>query len=501
MTAMAPTVGLALIARNEQDTLPTLLESIDGAFDRVVLLDTGSTDDTVQVFTAWCNRQALQRPRFTHQTASYEWRDDFAHARECADRLLLWGDPDADDQTRGAVQPMVEWACWADCDDQIAGAHNLRAIAAQAPPHVAGFVFDYSYAHDQHGNVICTLRRERLLRAGVGRWTGRVHEALLFQGEAVPIDPNLCRWVHRKPARDGETSNDRNLRILHAWNTEQPDDPRIIGYLGTEHAGRGELAEAITWFRRYLELKDTWDEERCQIHRKLAACLIDTGQPAEAIEVALQALKVMPSWPDTYLSLAQATQAMGEHGKAVEWAREVLRRGQPQTLLIINPLDYTLAPRLVLAGSLGELGHIDDALHVCEEALAIVPGHQALVTMRQQLRVLQQRESTASTWCGAAQMLISHDEQLKALRLLEDTCPYWVQDHPRVVALRSQLRERLLPVLADTDSYARAYEGGGVKPEAPVPDDQIAAVCERLPRAGFVARGLAEQLDEMREAA
>ena len=38
------TVGLAIIARDEADTLPGLLESVRGAFDQVVLCDTGSTD-------------------------------------------------------------------------------------------------------------------------------------------------------------------------------------------------------------------------------------------------------------------------------------------------------------------------------------------------------------------------------------------------------------------------------------------------------------------------
>jgi hypothetical protein len=47
-------VGLAIIAKDEEKDLPTLLASISGAFDRVVLVDTGSFDMTKEVFDQWC---------------------------------------------------------------------------------------------------------------------------------------------------------------------------------------------------------------------------------------------------------------------------------------------------------------------------------------------------------------------------------------------------------------------------------------------------------------
>jgi len=50
-----PTVGLAIIARDEQDDLPQLLASVEGHFDQVALLDTGSKDDTVGVFLRWAD--------------------------------------------------------------------------------------------------------------------------------------------------------------------------------------------------------------------------------------------------------------------------------------------------------------------------------------------------------------------------------------------------------------------------------------------------------------
>ncbi len=421
--AEVPTVGLALIARDEAENLPHLLESVEGAFDQVVLLDTGSRDKTVGVFREWAERQELE---LGFKVETFEWGDDFAAARNTADSLLD-----------------TEWRSWADADDVLRGAARLRALAAEADPQVAGYVAHYAYAHDEHGNCICSLRRERLVRAGAGTWHGRVHEAQAVEGGAlVNLPTEICEWVHRKPPEAGSSSK-RNMRILRAWLAEEPENPRVLAYLGTEELARGKPKRAAPLFRRYLKLKTGWDEERAQVHRKLAVCLAARGRYRDAIRIAFEALELLPSWPDSYLTLAECYHQLGEWGKAEQWAREVLRRGVPETLLIINPLDYVLTPQLILASALGGQMRIDEAIEAGEVALRIAPDHPELTEAYAGWRGQRKREQTAQTFVLAAQQLIAHDEQLKAIKLLEETVPYFAIDHPDVVALRSALRERL----------------------------------------------------------
>jgi tetratricopeptide (TPR) repeat protein len=473
----ANSVGLALIVRDEEKHLPTLLASIEGAFDQVVLLDTGSTDKTVSVFRRWAKKESTRQADFTYKVETFEWIDDFAAARTAAHTLLD-----------------TDWEVWADADDEIIGAQHLRTLAAHAPADVTAYVFGYDYAQDENGNCACYLRRERLLRRGVGRWDGKVHESLVFDGRAQDVDRGTTIWRHRKLYDVGESS-DRNLKILSAWEKEEPENSRVLGYLGTEYLVKGEMDKAIPFFTRYLDLRGTWDEERAQICRKLSACLISQGNYDGAIEVALEAIKLVPRWPDSYLSLAEAYHQKGEFDKSCEWASEVLRRGEPDTLLIINPLDYKLTPRLVLASALGGLSRWQEALQVAEEALAISPNIETLLQARQEWNSSLKREATAKTFCAAAQELVAHDEQLKALRLLEDTVPYYATDHPEVVGMRSELRERVRPLMS-VDEYTQHYESGGSKPEDFIADDDVDAIGDSLPRCAFLLEGIGEQLAE-----
>lgn len=473
---MTPKIGLALIAKNEQTRLPKLLESVSGCFDYAVLVDTGSKDETVAVFNDWTRGELAVTPEFKAAWAPEPWTDDFSIPRRRADALLAeWED--------------CEFLVWADADDTLTGAENLRALAAGMPENIAAYVADYNYGQDEHGNCVCRLRRERIVRRGAGNWQGRVHEAQLVDGGATLLPPGACEWVHH-PEAEGRVP-DRNLRILRRWLKDEPRNPRVLGYVGTEYLGRGKVKQAVPYFRRYLREHTGWDEERAQIHRKLSMCLIAEGKLAEAERSALQALTVLPSWPDSYLTLSEVAYHRHDWEKAGEWSKRVLELGCPDTLLIVNPLEYQVQPRVIMAGALGALGRYDGAITIAEEVMAFVPGHQEVAGTLHAWRVLQKREQVAQKAIEDAQVLVAHDEQSKALILLEQCVPHFAQDHPNVVAIRSQLRERLLFV-TDPELYEEHYETGGSKPEDFHDDEQSLAIAEQLPRAHFL-------LDTLRE--
>lgn len=468
-----PTVGLALIARDEQHNLPRLLASVEGAFDEVALVDTGSKDRTVELFEEWASGQVAAGQLRAYRVDHMDWADDFSAARNRADSLLD-----------------TDWTSWADCDDEVRGADRLREIAAQAPADAVGLVVSYDYAQDPHGNCICRLKRERLVRKGAGRWVGRVHEAQLLDGALAGIPRDQVEWVHRK-AEHGSSSA-RNRRILRRWVRDEPDNPRVLRDLASEELGRGKPKLALRYARRYLALAGTVDEERAWVARKACLAHMALGDHPSAIRLALDQVAQTPGWPDSYLTLAEAHYYLEEPAKAAHWARQTLLIGEPDTMLIVDPTDYTVLPRAVLAGALGQLGEPAQALEACEQALHVQPDHQLLVALRRKLRSDRKRDATARTFVSAAQVLVAHDEQLKARRLL-DQVPYFAYDHPEVVAMRSHVRERVDPLL-DPAGYQEHYETGGSKPEDMV-DDPL-QVGDQLPRCHFLLRGLDEQARE-----
>lgn len=463
---MTPRIGLALIAKNEAGNLPHLLKSIEGAFDRVVLLDTGSKDDTLAMFREWADAERVRNPDFSWDVDNYLWRDDFAAARQAADDLLL----------RVTGSATLDWRAWADCDDIILGAQNLRPLAAATPPDADALMFTYDYAHDQGGRVICTLRRERLVRVGRGYWAGQVHEAIILDGPVVNIGPDQARWVHRRT----DPPTGRNLRILRKWVRDEPENARVLQYLGTEHLARGRHKQAAGYFRRYLKLTGTWDQERAQVHRKLSLALLALDRQAEAQRVALDATAVLPDWPDSYLTLAQIAHDEGEWAKTISWCDRVLALGPPETMLIINPLEYHAVPRALKGSAIASSGgSLDDAIALGEEALQLLPD-QAVAAAVSRWREERKRQSTTSAVLALHHLLVQHDEPEKALTLLERCVPHYVADAPAVVESLVTTRA----ILATEPAVE------------PVPDTELAWRAQNTPALNFVVEGLRDQAGE-----
>lgn len=234
----APTLGLALIARDEEETLPALLDSLEGAFDQVVLaIDTASTDATADVFTEWAEAQHLP---LGYKLEPSEWHHDFARARNEADALLD-----------------TDWLATADCDEVIVGADRLRETVAQAGAEVAALFFAYRFTTEPK----LQTWRARLVRRGSSEWHGRVHDNRTAEGHGWDadderlewIEPEVAHWVHVEPPLQASHLR-RNAEILRRWIEDEPENPSPIGMLATQEYIYGDRDVALDLFARHVEI-------------------------------------------------------------------------------------------------------------------------------------------------------------------------------------------------------------------------------------------------------
>lgn len=261
--AAAPILGLALIAKDEEECLPRLLASVEGAFDQVALLDTGSTDRTVEVFEEWAQAQGLP---LGYKLGHFEWCDDFAAARNAANELL---------DTR--------WLCWADCDDEIIDADRLRRVIASLPADASIVSFPYE---NYFGENSRPLIYPRLFRFPHVHWGGRVHEGPrrswgkrydFVEGDHLP------RWQHCCQSLDSHRP--RNFRILHKWAEEEPDEPEPFALLVAECVYTADRAGMVEHATALLErFGNSWSPEQREIARWAVdgLCLrVDEAHPTQ----------------------------------------------------------------------------------------------------------------------------------------------------------------------------------------------------------------------------
>jgi tetratricopeptide (TPR) repeat protein len=351
-TNQRPSIGLALIARNEAQTLPRLLASCADAFDEVVLVDTGSVDDTVECFAAWGRTQANTRCRVAH----FAWCDDFGRARQFADDQLV-----------------SDWHVWADCDDEIRGAAQLRQLAAAAPPDVAAYFCAYDYA-GANTDAMYVASRERLVRAGRARWVGRIHEFQEIDGATAEVDPAQVMWVHHsdgggEPGRSAPRAL-RDLELLKAEVREDPYNPRAVFYLAQTHRDLGEVEQAIHWYDHRGQMGG-WEEEVFYARFQAGVLRADRGDWPEAMAALIDAWEYRPTRLEPLHELVWRLRVAGQYRTAHAFARVGVEIPMPNDRLFVHRWIYRWGIRFEFSITGYWAGDVAAALDTCDELLAL----------------------------------------------------------------------------------------------------------------------------------
>ncbi len=253
-------LSLCMIVRDEAENLRQLLPQVADVVDELVVVDTGSVDDTVAVAEA-------HGARVLHT----EWADDFAAARNT-----------------GLAESRGRWVLWLDADDRVEPAPlaGLRRVLAGMPPQAVRLPVCSTLA----GGGVTALSL-RVFPAGHGvRWQGRVHEDLVesCHAAALPIVDCFDLVIQHLGYADPKTlarKLHRNRRLLELQLAEHPDDVRLELQLAQNERALDDRAAADARLVRLLSSGLT-DALRAQALAFRTSLAEETGQPQAWLELA-----------------------------------------------------------------------------------------------------------------------------------------------------------------------------------------------------------------------
>jgi tetratricopeptide (TPR) repeat protein len=213
-------IALVMIVRNEARCLARCLRSVRAHVDDLLVLDTGSTDDTCRIARDEGAR-VVEAP----------WPDDFSAARNLA-----------------LAQVDAPWRLVLDADEWLLGGGSaLAALRAQAPDFIGLVRIDSEVIDEQAQVQQAPSWLPRLLPRGVV-YAGRIHEqpqsALPRRRLALQIghDGYLPAQMQHKLGR--------NRRLLAAALAEAPEDAYLAYQLGKDHEVQGEFGPALPHYQQ-----------------------------------------------------------------------------------------------------------------------------------------------------------------------------------------------------------------------------------------------------------
>ncbi len=273
-----PILSACLIVRDNASTLPACLESIRPWVDELVVVDTGSVDETPGIAES-----------FGARIFEFPWCDDFSAARNESFR-----------HARGS------WLFWMDSDDTIPPecGRKLRELSrAPARPDVLGYVMQVHCPGGgaDGGHDVTVVDHIKLVRNRPDvRFEFRIHEQVLPSirragGEVEWTDIYVVHSGSDPGPEAQERKRRRDLRILHLEDAERPDHPFNLFNLGMTHADGGEFARAAEYLIRAVTLSSPDDSHLRKSYALLVYSLAHSGRRAEAIETCDRALGLFPT--------------------------------------------------------------------------------------------------------------------------------------------------------------------------------------------------------------
>lgn len=263
-------VSACVIVRNEAEHLPRWLAGMRRVADELVVVDTGSTDDTAAIAAAAGAR-----------VVPFAWRDDFAAAKNFAL-----------DQARG------RWILFPDADEYFTEASLARIPQllrqGERDSSVAGYLCRLvNIDEDDGGRVSSVTTQVRIFRhLRQLRYTGSVHEALTIpEGKRLLLVPDLTIYHTGYSGKIVREKLLRNLALLERNKRahRNPGDVQERRYYMDIYYGLKEYGKAIACAREILKDPTATETMRTRCYETWASACIEGHFPAAEIEESLDA--------------------------------------------------------------------------------------------------------------------------------------------------------------------------------------------------------------------
>lgn len=335
-------VAVYAIALNEAQFVTRWAESAIAA-DYRIMLDTGSTDDTVAL--AQAHGVTVEVQRFS------PWR--FDHARNAALALV----PEDTDVCVALDMDEVLAPGWREHLEQafLDGVTRPR------------YTYTWSWSN---GQPDLQYGGDKIHARHGYRWKHPVHEVLVPEGEERQGWVGL--EIHHHP--DHTKSRGQYFPLLELAVAEDPEDDRNSHYLAREYFFHGMFDKAAAEFKRHLSLpRSAWAPERSASMRYLAKC-----EPHHREAWLLRAAAECPERREAWVDLAFVYYQRQDWLACLAACRRALTIREKPLEYLCDAVAWGSVPHDLASVSAFHLGMHGEALRYGTEALALAPDDERL---------------------------------------------------------------------------------------------------------------------------
>lgn len=292
-------ISLCMIVKNEEKVLDGCLASVKEICDEIIIVDTGSTDQTKTI--------AL---KYTDKIYDFEWIDNFSAARNFA-----------------FSHATMDYILWLDADDIVyeADQHKLKQLKKTLDSNIDSVSMYYITAYDEYDKPAFYYRRNRLVKRSNGfQWIGAVHEYLEVSGFIKESDISV---VHRKKEKNSSQSkSDRNIKIYEKRLAKREAfSSRDLFYYANELKDHQQYEQAMRYYKLFLNNKNGWFEDKVRACIYMADLYRETNKKEEELTYLLKTFEFDVPSPEACCKLGDYFTSENNDALAVYWYEKALQ--------------------------------------------------------------------------------------------------------------------------------------------------------------------------------
>ncbi|MBP2654666.1 MAG: glycosyl transferase family 2 [Firmicutes bacterium] len=305
-------VSLCMIVKNEGKNLRRCLQSVTDAVDEIVVVDTGSTDNTCEIAR-----------EFGAKVESFAWNGSFSDARN-----------------HSLERATGEWILFLDADEELAPESTSKLRKLIEAEHISGYFLRIENfvggngAFEMSPDIVFRLLRNR----PEYRFRGAIHEQIadvIIQNNpaaqfAIVEDIVIRHYGFLDQQIVEKDKKNRNLRMVEEHILKNPDDKLLRYHYGVELYRVGSYEQAAEEFIKGAEGIDKSTSYLPKLMRYIVLCYYNEKKYEVALNIIRQGLEWFPDYADLHYYQGIIYYEQKEYGLAyAAFSKAVVLPAQP----------------------------------------------------------------------------------------------------------------------------------------------------------------------------
>ena len=276
-------ISVCMIVRNEEDNLARCLDSISDIADEIIIIDTGSIDDTMNIAKKYGARIYMR-----------QWQNDFSYHRNQALKYA-----------------MGDWIIEIDADEELMeiDRKDFRNILRTIPDSINALNVKVRDVN-KNGKTISICKRLKIFRNNKGiHYEGKVHNQLIVDGLVGDINLEYNHYGFDLSKNNMKNKIERTSKLLLDNIKKNPEDYGSYFNLMNLYCNIGDYEKGIKYGFKfyYLEggIRITPESLYFSIFYTMSTAYCEIGDYLNAILWTEEGLKECPDDPDLNYALTQ----------------------------------------------------------------------------------------------------------------------------------------------------------------------------------------------------